>query len=270
MAAKKDNSAAVKKAEKGAKVGSEKALMRKAKTMQITGDHAYDKDSYIKEVKFFLSLSAEAIIEVGYRLLVIKEMEKHGHFMDLVQEEIGIPYRTAARFMHAALKSQKYPQIDFSKFDKLSNLYTLLEAPEEDLKELEREGVMAGYDVSELSRMSIKDMRSLIKKLKSENDKIVKSEVKAIEAEKRALIKENERLKKYDPDGKDAAWVLGPLEEAGKARDAFDKALRNIAFDDRVLEDPSLIGKVEAGLAEMRSRLATLDRDWAAFMADGS
>lgn len=243
-------------------------VSRIAKTAQIEGDLPYDRRVYVDEVRFFLQRTAEGIIEAGKRLLVLKEKEGYGAFVKLIEEEIGIPYTSAQRFMNAGLKAEKFPMIaaTLPKLGKVSNVYTLLEAPEEDLKELEIKGVLAGNTVDDLQRMSVKEMRGLITKLKNDTDKIIRAEVKNLETEKKALVKEVDRLKAFDPEGKDASWCVGQMKAVEDLASEFDVALRRFAFDPRVLEHPDIQAKVEAVQRRMEKRFELFTGNWNAFV----
>lgn len=245
-------------------------LARKSKTMQIEGEQPYNKDIYIHEVNFFLKSSAKNIIEAGKRLLVIKEKEGYGNFDKVLEEEIGIARRTAYRFMNIAIKSEKYPTIELCQLGTTSNVYALMEAPDEDLKELEEKGVMAGNTMDDLQRMSVKEMRELIKKLKTDTDKIIKEEVKNIEVEKKALIKELNRLKVFDPEAKTApTWVVDQMEEVERQINEVDDTLRKFVFDPKVLEHPDIQAKVEAIQRRLEKRLELFVGNWDAFVNEG-
>lgn len=245
-------------------------LARKSKTMQIEGDQPYNREVYIHEVKLFLKMSAENIIDAGKRLLVIKEKEGYGNFRSIVEDEIGMPHTTAYRFMNVAIKAERYPTIDLSRLGQLSNVYALMEAPDEDLKELEEKGVMAGNTMDDLQRMSVKEMRDLIKKLKTETDKIIKEEVKNIEVEKKALVKELNRLKAFDPEAKTApAWVVDQMEEVERQINEVDDTLRKFVFDERILEHPDIQARVEAIQRRLEKRLELFVGNWDAFVNEG-
>ena len=183
-----------KKSDKGKTVIVPDKVLRESRTKAIEGDLPYERQLYINEVRFLLQRTAEAIIEIGKRLLVIKEREEFGSFIAVVEEEIGIPARTAQRFMNAALKQKKFPEIQMRQFG-ASQLYTLLEAPEEDLKELEEKGVLAGHSMDELQAMSVKDMRATIKKLQAGAEKVIGKQVSKLEAKAEKLALENKDLK---------------------------------------------------------------------------
>ena len=205
---------------------------------------------------------------MGKRLLVLKEKEGHGDFTKIVEEEIGLPIRTASRFMNTAMKAGKFPKIDFGQFGRFGNVYALLEAPEEELKELEEKGILAGYGVNELKAMSVKEMRNLIKKLETETNKIVKEEVKGLEAEKKALIKENERLASFDPEGRDINWSEDQMEAVKSSLGVFNDTSRRFVFDDRMLEHPELQVKIEGILAEAEASLDLLKENWENFVSE--
>jgi len=242
--------------------------MRLAKTAQIEGDQPYERTLYVNECRVYAARTAEAIIELGKRLAVIREKEPRGTFVSICEDEIGIPHSTAYRAINAALKAEQYPQIDFSHVGKMGKVYALLEAPDEDLKKLEEQGVMAGYTVEELDRMSVKDMRDLIRQLKKETDKIVKAEVKNIEAEKKALIKENDELRGRLPDSPDAEWAEELMGAVDEAYGEFENTLRSIAFDERILEAPDVQAIVEGAIAKVSKRVKALDSQWARFTAE--
>ncbi len=243
-------------------------MQRENRTEQLEGDSPYNKDVYVFECRFLMQRTAEAIIEIGKRLLVLKEKEGYGNFTKIVEEEIGIPYTSANRFMNVAIKTGKFPKIDFSQFGRISNVYSLLEAPEEELKELEEKGVLAGYGVDELGAMSVKEMRALIKKLSTETDKVVKEEVKGLVAEKKALIKENERLAAFDPEGRDIDWSEDQMKMVKLSLGGFNDTARRFVFDDRILEHPELQIKIEGIMAEAEASLNLLKENWENFVSE--
>lgn len=263
MANKKKDPA--EKASEALKKHDVETLARKSKTLQIEGDLPYDRRVYVDEVRFFMQRTAEGIIEAGKRLLVLKEKEGRGEFTKICEEEVGIPHTTAYRFMNAALKAEKYPAIA-ANFPTVGKIYALVEAPEEALKELESKGVLAGNTVDDLQSMSVKEMRDLIKKLKNETDKIVKAEVKTLETEKKALVKEVDRLKAFDPEGKDASWAVEQMKAVDKIADEFDATLRRFVKDPRILDHPEIQAKVEAVQARMEKRFQLFVQEWNAFV----
>ncbi|EPV0536254.1 DUF3102 domain-containing protein, partial [Pseudomonas aeruginosa] len=76
-----------------------------AEVMAQFGDGLpYDRIRVVNEARFYMAQSAEAMLEAGKRLIVLKEHEPHGEFEQLLREQLGIPERTAQRMMQASLR----------------------------------------------------------------------------------------------------------------------------------------------------------------------
>ncbi|MBI5056957.1 MAG: hypothetical protein HZB61_10125 [Nitrospirae bacterium] len=157
----------------------------------IEGDLPYERTLYINEVRYLMKHTAETILEIGKRLLVIQDKEGYGQFARIVEKEIGIPHTTAYRFMNAAIKSEKFPSINFKNFSHVGKTYALLEAPEEELKKFEQLGLFAGKDVDEIERMSVKELRLMVKKLR---DKGEGKQVSKLTSENKNLHEEIKKL----------------------------------------------------------------------------
>ena len=209
-------------------------------------DIKYNKDAYVFQVRFLMQKTAGAIIEIGKRLLVIREREGKGNFIRIIEEDIGIPYRTAFRFMNTALKAEKFPVIEqFATVASCNKVYTLLEAPEEDLKKLEEEGVLAGKDMDELAAMSVKEMRELIRELKTETSNIIQSQVKKLSDENKLLRSENNSLRQQIPKKDDDSWATDSIARIHQQLDYFLNELNAFAFNPLVVGNGNIKAKVE-------------------------
>jgi hypothetical protein len=61
--------------------------------MQQFGDGLpYERDRIVHETRFYMAQSAEAMLEAGKRLVILKENEPHGDFIDI--ENVGPCKRT--------------------------------------------------------------------------------------------------------------------------------------------------------------------------------
>ena len=116
--------------------------------------------------------------------------------------------------------------------------------------------------------MGVKEMRDTIKKLKEGVDKVVKEEVKGLEVEKKALIRENERLSAFDPEGRDIGWSEEQMSAIKTALDVFNDTARRFVFDDRIKKHPELQVKVEGRLAEAEASLNLLKENWENFVSE--
>jgi hypothetical protein len=252
-----------KKAEVPAKVDPHLAEKREL-VNKLIGERPYTKAMYINEVCFFLQRSADSIIEAGKRLLVIQEKEGYGAFIKVVENEIGIPRTTAYRFMNAALKSGKFPAIDFSHFGKsVTKVYTLIEAPEEELKKFEQLGLFAGKNVDELMAMSNKELRELVKSLREDVGEIIKEEVRKVKAKADQLqheLKEYHRI--IPPAMANASRAEKQLLYAQAKYDEFEAALSALSFGGMEIEDIKIGAKIEGLLKTCHARICHLADKW--------
>lgn len=235
---------------------------RNALVTKIEGDLPYNKEVYVNEVRFYLNQTAGSIIEAGKRLLIIKEKEGHGNFMQIV-EDLGLSYRSAARFMHTALKSGKFPAIKVANLANLSNVYTLLEAPEEDLKQLEEQGVLAGKTMDELSAMSVKDMRDLIRQHRTERDALVEQQTGKIKKENQMLKTELKDFHKIIPNySKDMSKAEMQLHYALNKYEEFEAAMNGLCFNTMEIEDAGISAKIDGTLKTMHTRIFNFAEKW--------
>ncbi|MDE8666932.1 hypothetical protein PUN16_030700 [Pseudomonas aeruginosa] len=64
----------------------------------------YDRIRVVNEARFYMAQSAEAMLEAGKRLIVLKEHEPHGEFTQIVTEQLG--QRSAPRTPDDASRDQ--------------------------------------------------------------------------------------------------------------------------------------------------------------------
>ncbi|MCL4492516.1 MAG: hypothetical protein M1510_11590 [Nitrospirae bacterium] len=236
---------------------------RNALTVKIEGDLPYNRQVYVNEVRFLLKQTAQTIIEIGKRLLVIQERER-GQFRDVVENEIGIPKTSAYRFMNAALKAEKFPAINVSQIGtSASKVYALFEAPEEELEKLAQLGLFAGKDEDELAAMSHKELRELVRDLKTNTDQIVEEKTTALRNQNDLLRQEIYEFHKIIPASqKDVSKGEKQLMYAQAKYDEFEAALSALAFNAMEIDDIKIGAKVEGLLKTCHARLIHLAEKW--------
>ncbi len=99
----------------------------------------YERVRVVTEAKFFMAQSAEAMLEAGKRLILIKEHEPHGEFVEIVENQLGIAARTARLMMQSAIKYLS-PKLE-SKRQALAvlgktKLFELITEDDDDIAEL--------------------------------------------------------------------------------------------------------------------------------------
>lgn len=145
---------------------NEIAQHQKAIMSQFGDGLPYDRTRVVGEAKFYMAQSAEAMLEAGKRLIVLKENEPHGEFEAVLQEQLGLEPRSARRIMAATIKYSS-PQLEakrttLSVLGK-SKLFELMTEDDEDLAELAEGGTVAGLTLDDVDRMSVRELRRALR-----------------------------------------------------------------------------------------------------------
>lgn len=155
--------------------------------MQQFGDGLpYERDRIVHEARFYMAQSAEAMLEAGKRLIILKENEPHGDFIDIVESQLSLSKRTVQVMMQASLKYLS-PQLEskaqtFALLGK-SKLFELMTEDDEELAELADGGTVAGLTLDDVDRMSVRELRQALREARETNA-----------AQQRVLADKNEKI----------------------------------------------------------------------------
>jgi len=127
----------------------------------------YDKSRLENECRFYLIQGTKAMLEMGKRLILIKEHEVHGDFTESLKA-IGVEPRTARRVMKATLKFKD--KTDTVSVLKIGKLYTLMTESDDDLQELEEGGTVGGMTLDDIDRMTNAELKKALRKEKSQSE----------------------------------------------------------------------------------------------------
>lgn len=194
----------------------------KLQVMNQFGDGLpYERSRIVHEARFYMAQSAEAMLEAGKRLTILKECEPHGEFEIIVREELGIPERTAQRLMQASIKFMN-PQLQ-TKAPTLallgkSKLFELMTEDDESLAELADGGTVAGLTLDDVDRMSCRELRQALREARETNT-----------AQQRVLTDKNQKIDDLTTklDKKSRIQPPPPDQEAEKLR----KEVSAIAYE---------------------------------------
>ena len=179
--------------------------------MQQFGDGLpYERDRIVHEARFYMAQSAEAMLEAGKRLILLKENEPHGEYVEIVREHLGLEPRIAQKMAQAALKFLS-PSLE-SKAKALSHLgrtklYELMLEDDEELAQLADGGTIAGMTLDDVDRMTSRELKAALRESRENAiaqqrvlaDKNQKIDTLSTKLEKKALITPpapDEQLKK--------------------------------------------------------------------------
>lgn len=114
-------------------------------------------------IRFYQRRSVEALLEVGKRLLLLKEVTPHGEFAERIQE-LGFAKTTAFRFMQAAAKTAKSSNLGLLATQVKSTSAFLELVTHDDDADLER---LAEMD--DIERMSASQVRAALRESRAEH-----------------------------------------------------------------------------------------------------
>ncbi|MCU7934146.1 MAG: DUF3102 domain-containing protein [Candidatus Thiodiazotropha sp. (ex Dulcina madagascariensis)] len=151
---------------------------------QFGNDQPFDRDRIVTETRFFLTVISQSILEIGSRLIRLKEHLPHGEFEPALHE-IGIKSREAQRMMQATVKfsGAKVKLADLGK----TKLLELMVEDDEALEALADGGTLAGVNLDEIDRMSTRELRDTLRK---ERD----TQAKSAETHERLLADKNTKI----------------------------------------------------------------------------
>ena len=135
-----------------------------ALALQFGYDGSLSIGSLEDEIRFYQRRTIEACLELGKRLLLLKELTPHGEFNPRL-ELLGINCRMAQKFMSATLKFSK---VNSSSLLKASGTQTkLLELvilDDDELADLENGATVRGLTLDAIETMSVSELKKALRK----------------------------------------------------------------------------------------------------------
>ena len=198
-----------------------KAAMHSVMVMEQWGNgETYNEDRWIERGRQAAQKTLEGMFELGRALIVLKEHNDRGRFMDLVQSEFGLHQREAQRMMNATYRFAS-PQMQKAA-PKLMNLgksklLELLVEEDDTLTELVDGGELNGHTLDDVDRMTIKELRLALREAKdtaAAKDQVIGDKSKKIDELAEKLAKKQGSVKEPAPEdvGSELAMRLGSLE----------------------------------------------------------
>ena len=187
------------------------------------------------EIRFYQRRTVEACLELGKRLILLKEITPHGEFKQRI-EMLNINERTAQRFISTALKFNKSDNLSVLKAaGNQSKLLELLVLDDEDIDELSNGGSVNDITLDDIDRMTASELRKKLREYKADLD--TKDQViKAKDQEKNKILEENTRLKspaqiKERAESEQQQFEQAAIAKLNAAKDAFLPAFTKFTND---------------------------------------
>jgi len=226
-----------------------------ALAQQLGYDGALSVGALEDGIRFYQQRTAEACLELGKRLVLLKEATLHGEFMPRL-ELLGIEYQTAKKFMAASLKFGKGSTSTLLKIaNSQGKLLELLVLDDEEIAELEESGTVRGMAADKIANMGVRELRASLREHIAEKE--------ATETLVANLHKKNDKLSRHiaksTPDQvllelqKESAALMNDALGCvrGQIRQAFI-AIKNHTEDDHSIFMAGLVGQLQADLTALR------------------
>ncbi|HEL3749986.1 TPA: DUF3102 domain-containing protein [Stenotrophomonas maltophilia] len=173
-----------------------------AKTVGYTGE--ITTLALTDGIRFYQSRTAEAALEIGKRLLLLKEITPHGHFKSEI-EQLGFSPRMAQQFMSATLKFSKANTSSLLTKAHISqsNLLELIVLDDEEIQALDSGDSVNGITLDDIEVMSTRELRAALRETRADADakdqRITKLSDDLNKAEEKTA-KAQKKWKKATPD----------------------------------------------------------------------
>jgi hypothetical protein len=227
-----------------------------AEVMARFGDGLpYDRTRLVNETRFYMAQSAEAMLEAGKRLIILKEIEGHGEFLKIIQEQLGLDPRIAQKMAQAAAKFLSPSLLSNAKtFSHLgkSKLYDLMLEDDEELAALAEGGTLVGLTIDEIDRMSCRELRAALRDVRED-----------YKAQGEVLTKRSGDLQKT----KDELDVVRKRIH-GLPADEVIKQLRTEVVGLQFEIEAKILGELREGFSKMAEHASEQGQDHRTYQAD--
>ncbi|MCW3700394.1 DUF3102 domain-containing protein [Burkholderia cenocepacia] len=225
----------------------------------------YERHRVVNEARFYMAQSAEAMLEAGKRLILLKENEPHGEFTTIVEEQLGLAPRTARLMIQAAVKYSS-PQLE-SKRQALAvlgktKLFELMTEDDEELAALADGGTIAGMDLDDIDRMTSRELRAALREA-HENATAQARLLSDKNAKIDELAAKKTRVKRVTPDEegaeirKETSAIAFEAESVirGNLRAAFETLAQHAETHGAPHDDfmAGVLGQIQLSLNQLRS-----------------
>lgn len=173
----KEMGVALRTVQEDASAQQERNFAAKELAVQLGYDGGLSVDALEGEIRFWQRRTVEACLELGKRLLLLKEISRHGEFGELL-EKLGFTKMSASRFMTAAARTSKSNNLVLlsSQVKNMSAFLELVTTDDEVLDDVKK--------IDGIECMSASELRKRIKDLQAESnakDKVLDGKNKQID-----------------------------------------------------------------------------------------
>lgn len=200
--------------------GAEDAAQRIATDLGYDG--AVTVQGLEDEIRFYQRRTVEACLELGKRLLILKELTQHGGFAESL-ERLGIEPGVAQRFIQA---TQKYSKAATSrhleKFQSQSKLLELVVLDDSEAEALMEGEAVRGITLDDVECMTVRELRAALRAARDDvqaKDRVLADKNRKIDS--LTVVAEKRRLSQTDWP----AEFVGYIHQVQEIRRAIEAKL---------------------------------------------
>ncbi len=157
------------------------------------------RQSLEDEARFLVQRTAECALELGKRLLLLKEMSVHGEWAETL-ERIGIEERGARRVMSAAQRTSNPATLAVlaNSAKSQSKLFELMVLDDDELKSLAEGESAAGLTLDDVDRMSVRELRFALRESRGIQKEELAAKDRVIEQQQGAVTHMQETVARLE------------------------------------------------------------------------
>jgi hypothetical protein len=150
------------------------------------------------EIRFYQQRSVEAVLELGKRLLILKEITPHGEFTKRI-DMLGISKRTAQRFMSVVLKFSKTTTLSLlEKSGSGSKLLELMVLDDDDIDVIDQGGSIGDVSLDTIETMSVRELKKALRDAKSDIEENITGSVELLKVSEAQQIRIDQQITYFE------------------------------------------------------------------------
>ena len=178
----------------------------------------YQRDRIVSEVKFLINQTAEGMLEMGKRLILLKEHEPYDKFINIVETEFNLSKSTAYQMMQASIKFLGLKDSNFRALGNLgkAKLFDLVGQTDAALEALAEGGTVAGLTLDEMDKMTTRELKAALREARETESALRKmsaEKTEKIEDLNLKLEKTEKKRKKLELDVDTGAELLAAYKD---------------------------------------------------------
>lgn len=146
------------------------------------------------EIRFYQQRSVEAVLELGKRLLILKEITPHGEFKQRT-EMLGFSSRMAQKFMSAVLKFSKANSSSLlAKAGSQTKILELVILDDDEIDVIEQGGSVGDVNLDSIETMSVRELKKALREAKAD----VENKAQSLQTKDQIIQKKDQKINELD------------------------------------------------------------------------